>query len=80
MAGIPGLEYSMATAQHIGRGQAVAPAALDAVAIFAPRVTTPAWRFPRRRSLRGTRIPLLFTVVLLVGCPLRRDRVAGVVR
>jgi len=44
-------------------------AALDAIIIFAPCVTTPALHFPRRRSLRGTlcrrRISSLFTVALL---------------
>jgi len=44
-------------------------AALDAIVVFAPCVTTPALHFPRRRSLRGTlcrrRISSLFAVALL---------------
>jgi len=84
MAGIPGLEYSMATAQRMGREGGCSPAALDAIAVFSLWVTIPALHFPRRRSLRGTLCrryisSLLFAVVLVVGCPLRRDRVALII-
>jgi len=84
MAGIPGLEYSMATAQRMGREGGCSPTALDAIAVFSLWVTIPALHFPRRRSLHGTLCwcyisPLLFAVVLVVGCPLRWDRVALVI-
>jgi hypothetical protein len=81
MARIPGLEYSMATAQRTGR-EGCSPAALDAIAVFALWVTTPALYFPRR-SLCGTlcrrRISSLLFAVVLVGCPLRQDRVAFII-
>ena len=84
MAGIPGLKYSMATAQRMGREGGCSPAALDAIAVFSLWVTIPALHFPRRHLLRGTLCrryisSLLFTVVLVVGCPLCRDRVALVI-
>jgi len=84
MTRIPRLEYSMATAQCMGREGGCSPAALDAIAVFSLWVTIPALHFPRRHSLCGTLCrhyisSLLFAVMLVVGCPLCRDRVALII-
>ena len=66
MAGIPGLKYSMATAQHMGREEGCSPAALNAITVFSLWVTILALHFPRRCLLHGTLCQCYIFLLLLV--------------